>query len=690
MCGGDNQTTQQTEYEANPWVKRGAKKAIREAMHLSNKGYTTPTRQIEGFTPDQELAFDAVRDNYNYWQPAFAKAGDYVDQSAATIGRGDVDNYLNPWASYALAGLNEDIGVQNRDLSGRLAQTTGGVGADRIAVGMAEKSRTDQLARGQLMSGFYDRALQAAQQEKQRQAAAGASWMNIGAGGQGAALQGAQALYGSGLAQQGLGQARLDADYAATIANLEAPWKFNQQLTQTVGALAPALGGTTTQTNTYPETSPWGTIAGLGMSAAGMAMGAPTMGMGSFGKSGAGMGVPTYGAPSRLYERGGAVTPFDFAEGFDMGGAPEWSMGMPGWANDQLGHDLGLNNGPDWQGQPPLWGGVPVSVADGPPQWPGATLPPAPVAMAQATPQQPGPYDIIPDPLAPKVPTGAPVTDTMTDALPAGARPTSGPVFGQPPGVEVGFRPPTPAPDAMSLDQFMPRQPRRGTLGDRLVEAGFTTMAHANDRDSRGLPLGPFAAIGKGGQAAIKGGREELGIDQKTIAAEQKAKELLDDAQRWRANLSENSRYHDLVASNRASETARKFEADQKKGVRGNWIGTNAKDDDGNDIIRWYNKHNPSETKVTYGKLTGPETSLERRIDSVKREYGVDTEQALRIMKRPGTSDPDILRREAEAARRAGTESRDAATLGRRVNYDDLLEKHRKQLGLPPASAVEE
>ncbi len=739
MCPGSGTQTksQVTNYNADPAIRDPAHQALNRAQKLAKQGYEIPTQQYANFTPDQLAAFAAMRRDYDIAQPYYRQGAYYTGQSAQAITPEQIENYFNPYSKYALAGLNEDAGVQNRNLSGQLAQATGGVGSDRIAVGMAEKSRTDQLARGQLMADFYAKSLAAAQQDKMRQGQAGAQFGQLGSGAQSAALQGDQALFGSGAAQQGLAQNRLNADYAAAMANIEAPWKANQYLAQITGSLAPALGGTTKTAEHYPGASPWGTIAGLGIAGLGLATGNPGMAMGGmgglgqlFGGGGGGsyagysavnpytpnpaspwMGGMSYAADGgRIdgYAEGGGVNPFDIGEGFADGGSPfggmpwgAWASGMPQLPEQPDALDF---LPPPSAGEPPPWmHGAAAEIVPGPgPSFspfspkvqaraPVGGGPPigAPVPVEEEPPAlPPGGSGMMADPLSTPRMMGA--LRSVADAPPLPAADVTAPPAAK--GASLPGAAATSIPNDLSWTDFMPRQPKTGTLSDRLLEAGLTTLAHANDRDSRGFPVGPFAAIGKGGLAALEGKRKDYSQDQKQITLEQNAKKLMEAAKHWRTTAAESARYHDLAADDRAD----RLTLAQNRAMAGNWIRSQEvwKDENGNDVegVISYNKKDINDIKKEPGaRLIGKGgqgnlTGQERLLRDLKSENpGISTREAMAIMKRPGTSDPDIRWKETLAVTGA------KADVNNYLNDPfGTIEKHRKRLGLPPGPATDD
>lgn len=238
-----------------------------------------PLQGVQGFSPDQLQAFQQTRDQQGFAQPYYNQAASYFNQSANPITGAQVNNYLNPYANYVLGNLGESQKQQMQDLTGRLTQQAGGVGADRIAVGQSELARQQNLATGATLAGIYQPALAAAQQDAQRQAQAGYAFGNLGGQAQNSALQGTSALYNMGSQQQQLGQAGLNALYNQQAAQAAYPYQQAQFLSGITGQLAPAFGGTTTQNGTSQTTRPppnmWSQILGGGLGLAGTIFGGP-------------------------------------------------------------------------------------------------------------------------------------------------------------------------------------------------------------------------------------------------------------------------------------------------------------------------------------------------------------------------------------------------------------------------------
>lgn len=296
--GSNTIQTSQT-YTANPAVGGAANLALSKATEAANQPFQLPVAPVAGLTPDQQAAFEGVRGAQGMTAPYFDAARGFVTQSAAPVTGAEVQNYYNPFAKNVFDNLAETFGRQTRDVTGRLTNAAGGVGADRIAVGQAELARQQGLAAGQTAANLYLPALQAAQQDKQRQAQAGFAMGALGPAAQAAELQGSGALLNIGGLQQQQRQAELMAPYQHEVARQAYPFQTAQFLSGITGGLAPSLGGTTTGQQTGPKPSMLSQVLGAGLGITGMfgQMG----GFGGFGGFGGGMGKGSGGySPSYM------------------------------------------------------------------------------------------------------------------------------------------------------------------------------------------------------------------------------------------------------------------------------------------------------------------------------------------------------------------------------------------------------
>lgn len=323
---GTQSTTQNTNqsYQANPVIQGAANQAIAGAQSAASQPFQMPVAPVAGFNPTQQQAFQQYGQLQGMAQPYFNQASTYANQSAAPITGADVSQYYNPMADNVTKQLQNIYGEQNVQNQGSLTAKAGGVGADRIAVGMADLANQQGLASGQIYSQLYQQALQAAQQQKQMAAGAGNAMASYGAGAQSAQLQGTGALNQAGNQQQQQTQAQLNAPYQNTLAQIAYQFQTPQYLAGITGGLAPALGGTTNgqQVTTAPQPSLMSQILGLGTAGAGIYGALNSNGQVSPSELGTAQN-PLNGLSPQDYQGygpgGNQINPFGFARG---GGTP--------------------------------------------------------------------------------------------------------------------------------------------------------------------------------------------------------------------------------------------------------------------------------------------------------------------------------------------------------------------------------
>lgn len=578
---GSQQTTQT--YTPNSAVGASGTTALNMAQGAANLPFQQQVAPVAGMNDDWASAFAQMRGAATTARPYMNAAANMFTQSANPISASQVGNYLNPFANFIMSGLQDVFGQQRRDATGRLTQAAGGVGADRIGVAQANLAKQQGLAAGQTLAGIYQPALAAAQQDATRQQSAGFGLGQLGSAAQTAEMAGAQGLGSIGQVQRQYEQERLNAPYMWDLARIAHNYQVPQWLSGITAQTAPAMGGTTT--NTYPGQSPWGTIAGLGMTALGAATGNPMMmgsglkgtmsGLGSGGMGGASQGPMGWGGyqPGMSAGQGfqwmpsphgpGAMSPMAFSDGGfvdleDIGGsyAEGGDVDLESSYWPPLPTTNGNASGIDWNAQPP-------EVA---PDVTNALQTGAPLPGRVA----------LPPPAPPTVPQGQP-------ALPVSMRPdmppeiTGGPDGGMPP-TAMGFAPQTPfgpmprmpaprAPQAPVPQQVsdtsalaLPPDPDEGSWsrgpGPALMAAGLGMMAAQGERDSRGLPTSPWAAIGKGGLKGIEVSRQQETAATQRRRVDLEARRLLNQAEHQRATLAETRRFHDMTDADRRERAA--------------------------------------------------------------------------------------------------------------------------------------
>lgn|GEM_PF-3152198 len=541
---------------------------------MAGTPFSTPVAPVAGFSPQQLQAFNEVGANQGYAQPYINTAANYFSPAGA-------QGFLNPYTANVTANLQDIFGQQNVQNTGALTQAAGGVGADRIAVGQSELAKQQGLAAGQTYANLYGNAANLAQ-------SAGFGTANLGTAGQNAAFQGAQMLLGTGGLQQQEQQAQLNAPYQNVLQQIAWPYQNAQFLAGITGALAPGLGGTTTGqgTTTYPGPSWLGTIAGLGMTGAGVYGLGNQQGWWGSGKGSGGGGQ----APSA---RGGRIHPYA------SGGATDDADMVPAVSGDPFLRMVEARNlqsaGADAPGGGPirLPTGVNAQPIDAEPQSivPQGGVPAIQPRIPQLNLSTPAPSgggkgsglgDVLSTglkvasmfrrggaahpyseaehmddggvPVSPNdrvaqawdnanrwntqgaglIPGDAHTPDLLAAApdvpLPR-ARPD---ISAAAPPAEDADLPPSATPTAGLPDDapsnpYAPPNARQSLANSPwmpLITAGLGTLAAAGSRDARGLPISPAAAIGAGGLQGVKTLESQRAAEQKQESIDQAARRL--------------------------------------------------------------------------------------------------------------------------------------------------------------------
>lgn len=345
MGGKGSQTTtnQNQTYTANPAIQASGTQALGMAQGAAQQPFQMPVAPVAGFSQDQQSAFNQYRQMQGSFNPYAQQASDAYGKSATPITAGDVSQYYNPMVDSVTKQLQNIFGQQNTQNTGNLAQSAGGIGADRIAVGQGNMANQQTLAAGQTYAGLYQQALQAAQQQKQMEAGAGAGFTNVGTALNQNNLADTQAFLNSGNLQQQQSQAQLNAPYQNTLARIAYPFQTAQYLAGITGSLAPAFGGTTNgvQVTQPPQPSMLSQIMGIGTAGAGL--------YGAFNGGGSGGGSPAYGGGSAAAgdAYGGSrasplpgLTAEDYGFGYaEGGGVDDEQVSFPGIPKG-VAHDL--------------------------------------------------------------------------------------------------------------------------------------------------------------------------------------------------------------------------------------------------------------------------------------------------------------------------------------------------------------
>src|SRR5882762_5587747 len=205
MGKGSNTTTTNQNQTYTPAGGAQIQGALSQAQNAAQLPFNIPQAPVAGFSQDQQTAFQNVNNAQGMAQP-------YINQAQQLFSPQGAQSFFNPAVDAVTAQMQNVFGQQQQQNNASLAQSAGGVGADRQAQG----------------AGYGTAAL--------------------GSQAQNAALQGAQAQLGTGGLQQQLSQAQLNSPYQLALAQAAFPYQQSGFLSGAVGSLAPGLGGTTSGT----------------------------------------------------------------------------------------------------------------------------------------------------------------------------------------------------------------------------------------------------------------------------------------------------------------------------------------------------------------------------------------------------------------------------------------------------------
>jgi len=263
--GGSNQMGFQattSTYTPNPEAMQAYRQALGMAENVASIPYEAYQGQMTaGFTPDQIAAFQGTREMQGMAQPYINAATSAVNQSMnladpRNFTPAALQQYYNPYQQNVIESSKAMMAQQNAqqqaDLTARAIQQ-GAYGGDRSGVARAALMGQQALANQQVLAGLQQQGYQQAvsQYNQQQQQAIGAAQQGayslgqLGLQGQQAALQGIQALLGTGGMQQQLGQQQLTAAYNQWLQSRAYPYQQANFYAGIASGIAPNMGGTT-------------------------------------------------------------------------------------------------------------------------------------------------------------------------------------------------------------------------------------------------------------------------------------------------------------------------------------------------------------------------------------------------------------------------------------------------------------
>lgn len=300
MGSGAPQVTTMTQ-SIPKWVEDFGQENVEFAKRISQVPYQAYSGEtIAAMTPDQQAAYNMLRQDIGAYQPAFNSALEAAKGVSGTqagqFSQQGLQQYMNPYQQQVETGALSAIERQRQlaqNQIGSQAVSAGAFGGSRQGIQEALSNAEAMRIAGETSAGIRSQgfntaaALMAQDQARALQAAqlrlAGAGQVGALAGaGQQYRLGEVAALESAGRAQQAQQQAYLDEAYRRFAE------ERNYPLTQ-LGIRQAGLGGVPYSTTTS-QTSPGGSpgLAGLGGAALGAQMGGLIPGMGA--GFGAGLG----------------------------------------------------------------------------------------------------------------------------------------------------------------------------------------------------------------------------------------------------------------------------------------------------------------------------------------------------------------------------------------------------------------
>ena len=176
----------------------------------------------------------------------------------------NIQQFFNPFQNYVTAEIGRQGQIAQNQLAGN-AVAAGAFGGGRQGVAQAELQKRTLEAMGQAQAQGFQTALQAAQNQRQQQLAAGVSLGQLGQQQQAMNLADIQAQLQAGALQRGIGQAQLDAQRQTELQRAYEPYQRIEFLKGIMTNL-PTAQSTITST-TAPGANPIGQTLGAGLGA---------------------------------------------------------------------------------------------------------------------------------------------------------------------------------------------------------------------------------------------------------------------------------------------------------------------------------------------------------------------------------------------------------------------------------------
>lgn len=280
--GKGSQTTSSTSSTApNPQAMALYQQILGQAQNVASTPYQAYTGQLTAPVNAQQTAgINNINANANSAQPYINQAAGLATGAANPLTASQIQNYQNPYTQDVVnatqAQFNDQNAQQQAALKGNQI-SQGALGGNRTGIASSNLAGQQQLSQAPTIANLYAQSYNsglgtAAQQYQQNPLAAAGSLANFGISGQNAALQGAGQQINAGTLQQQTQQAQDTANYGQYAQAQAYPFQTAQWLASIGTGVAPGLGTTTTGTTTGPPPNQTAQYAGLGLTAASLAL----------------------------------------------------------------------------------------------------------------------------------------------------------------------------------------------------------------------------------------------------------------------------------------------------------------------------------------------------------------------------------------------------------------------------------
>jgi len=306
--------------------------------------YTDP--RIAGLSGNEQQGINAASSQFGMYQPLLDMATQnnmQMQQQGGIPTQTDLGNFINPYTDYVLGNsLNRLNEASDRNMTniGSMAGMSGAFGGSRH--GVLEGANLAELLKstGELSANTYSNAFDKGMgnwftsQGLRRGSIQDA--MGIAGTGQGYNMGDINSLMSTGLTGRTQEQGQLDFNFAEFLRGQADPYNKAEFLSQIAGNYPRDLFTRTQNTTTTNTPSPISTIAGIGLTAAGLMTGNPAAmaGMGAGGASIGTMNKMPFGSvlgPPKNFKKGGKVKRFAdrgrVIERDERGNPIDWSTG---------------------------------------------------------------------------------------------------------------------------------------------------------------------------------------------------------------------------------------------------------------------------------------------------------------------------------------------------------------------------